>query len=841
MMKKIILFSLIVFLQCFALVVDDAFTETSRDLPFMAGERWWCSQGYNGQTSHRGENALDFNFDTGSSDFHKPLLAPDNALVFVARETSKNTPSYGKVVLLRYSDNTYERFAHMDDFTVVAGESIRRGQVIGFVGITGTKAVHLHCNRQASSNPRALDPHEYKHNSVFITRSVVLRGVPECCECENYRNMPDPDRYLHTSLNSALFDQAFARYGSWQMGQKEYEMWDVEKAKAVGSAYHPWLLAWNSNDLYGSNGIPRNCYIQHFNGGVFGDSAIVYDGLSGGRQAYVIRSGFWAYWTNSGGPRSALGMPITEEYLLSNGETRQDFQLGYLLYHQGAKPEITRNNYRKATPGWTEKGWDPKVSYRIASVYNNRGRAKILGEATDIVRIVSDRQNKPNILKQQFQYGVVTIYENPPMGIGKTSTQTQSQDVSMTSTSGNYSVDPAIFTDTTLWHWSSLDLSSQARVYYAPTSGVSTVAYTHAATGNRHVTFAGVNGRVYEFTSVNGGMGWTSLDLSALAPVPYMSLQSSVTAYGSEVSDDRYVAAQGENRRIYEFRYDAPSGNWSSADLSALAPVAYADPAADITALVSATDNRYVLFTGDNKRIYELTYHAPFDVWTAADLSALAPVPYVASGTSPMVYQDSTSGERFVLFTGENARIQLITITPSETEETTVSGTTTQYAPGQVTSLDLSSQAPVGWADTSTEPVGCINPLTSDHFVIFNTQDQRLNALRKKGGEDTWTSFDLTSQAPVPLTAPGTHPTCFTNPFSGVFFVVFTGNDGHIWQLSFDGDAWTSFDISAQVPLAYAATATSPTASTNPINGNLFFSFIGDNARIQSMQYDYQP
>jgi len=41
----------------------------------MSGDTWWCSQGWNGTTSHTGEAAWDYNFGVGASDLGYPLLA----------------------------------------------------------------------------------------------------------------------------------------------------------------------------------------------------------------------------------------------------------------------------------------------------------------------------------------------------------------------------------------------------------------------------------------------------------------------------------------------------------------------------------------------------------------------------------------------------------------------------------------------------------------------------------------------------------------------------------------------------------------------------------------------
>ena len=303
---------------CFSVVPIAALA--SQQLPFMAGETWWCSQGWYGSYSHPKERALDFNLGYSDSDRYRPILAPLSGLVIFAGDTGG---PYGKVVLIQHSNGnsvSYERLAHLHSIFVVPYERVTHGQVVGLCGDSGTSAVHLHINSQSSSNASARGEYSLPSSFYYITKGIVKSDVPSCCECGS-GDVPD---FQSTSVNSRILDLAYHTFGAAKIGLPEYDMWDINKARSL-NPHHPWYSAWNPSDLYRSGGIPRNCYIQHLDGGTFWDSAIVYDALGGARQAYVLHSGFWVTWTNRGGPLSSLGMPITNEYTQGPPDARQDF------------------------------------------------------------------------------------------------------------------------------------------------------------------------------------------------------------------------------------------------------------------------------------------------------------------------------------------------------------------------------------------------------------------------------------------------------------------------------------------------------------------------------------
>lgn len=84
----------------------------------------------------RPHNGLDFSAATGT-----PVYATGDGKVSYAQFSQ----SYGNVVYINHGFDFETRYAHLSKFIVSSGETVKRGQVIGYVGNTGLSvASHLH-------------------------------------------------------------------------------------------------------------------------------------------------------------------------------------------------------------------------------------------------------------------------------------------------------------------------------------------------------------------------------------------------------------------------------------------------------------------------------------------------------------------------------------------------------------------------------------------------------------------------------------------------------------------------------------------------------------------------
>jgi murein DD-endopeptidase MepM/ murein hydrolase activator NlpD len=115
-------------------------------------------------TSSFGERTDPFAGDEG--EFHRgidiaaptgtPIHATGDAVVASAGWGS----GYGREVILDHGHGITTRYAHMASITVVPDENVTRGQVIGYVGVSGhTTGAHLHY--EVRINDTAVNPHRY--------------------------------------------------------------------------------------------------------------------------------------------------------------------------------------------------------------------------------------------------------------------------------------------------------------------------------------------------------------------------------------------------------------------------------------------------------------------------------------------------------------------------------------------------------------------------------------------------------------------------------------------------------------------------------------------------------
>ena len=103
-------------------------------------------------------------FHTGV-DISAPKGTPIRATADGVVRSAAMESGYGREVVIDHTHNIATCYAHMSGFTVIAGQTVVRGQVIGYVGTSGrTTGAHLHYEVRIRNTP--VNPHKYMHDTL---------------------------------------------------------------------------------------------------------------------------------------------------------------------------------------------------------------------------------------------------------------------------------------------------------------------------------------------------------------------------------------------------------------------------------------------------------------------------------------------------------------------------------------------------------------------------------------------------------------------------------------------------------------------------------------------------
>jgi murein DD-endopeptidase MepM/ murein hydrolase activator NlpD len=125
-------------------------------------------------TGSFGERIDPFNgegaFHTGvdiSTRYGEPIIAPADGVVAFSAVAA----GYGRLVILEHGHGISTRYGHLASFAVALGQSIRRGEVIGYVGQSGrSTGPHLHYEVRINDVP--VNPHKYLR--ISIAQNVLV-------------------------------------------------------------------------------------------------------------------------------------------------------------------------------------------------------------------------------------------------------------------------------------------------------------------------------------------------------------------------------------------------------------------------------------------------------------------------------------------------------------------------------------------------------------------------------------------------------------------------------------------------------------------------------------------
>lgn len=151
---------------------------TAYELPFPCGQTWTGTTRSNHSPS---SNSIDFN---RTDDYQDPVVAAAAGTVKVA--DSVDNSGYGKWVQLDHGNNETSIYAHLDSLVVRAGQTVKAGDLVGYLGTTGNSSgPHLHFEQRIGSS--VVKP--YFHGAAF-TYSVAT--VSKNCATNTPTPTPTP-------------------------------------------------------------------------------------------------------------------------------------------------------------------------------------------------------------------------------------------------------------------------------------------------------------------------------------------------------------------------------------------------------------------------------------------------------------------------------------------------------------------------------------------------------------------------------------------------------------------------------------------------------------------------
>ena len=117
-----------------------------------------------------GEREMHYGIDV-STTTGRPVAATADGIVLYASRRG----SYGNIVVIDHKFGVMTRYAHLSGFNTRAGQQVKRGDIVGFVGSTGrSRAPHLHYEVWVQDRP--VSPLDYilEYNRSFDPKNRPL-------------------------------------------------------------------------------------------------------------------------------------------------------------------------------------------------------------------------------------------------------------------------------------------------------------------------------------------------------------------------------------------------------------------------------------------------------------------------------------------------------------------------------------------------------------------------------------------------------------------------------------------------------------------------------------------
>jgi murein DD-endopeptidase MepM/ murein hydrolase activator NlpD len=112
------------------------------------------------QDPFNGEGAFHAGIDIATG-YGEPVRAPGDALVIKAGPAG----GYGREIILDHGAGISTIYGHLSGYAITAGQTVKRGQIIGYVGSAGrSTGPHLHYEVRIRDTP--VNPHKYLRETM---------------------------------------------------------------------------------------------------------------------------------------------------------------------------------------------------------------------------------------------------------------------------------------------------------------------------------------------------------------------------------------------------------------------------------------------------------------------------------------------------------------------------------------------------------------------------------------------------------------------------------------------------------------------------------------------------
>ena len=119
---------------------------------------------------HNGEGEFHAGIDISA-----PVGTPIRATADGTVKSAAVANGYGREIIIDHGHNLETCYAHLSGFTVMAGQTVVRGQVIGYVGMTGRiTGANLHYEVRIHNAP--VNPHKYLRATITGMNTDVAAG-----------------------------------------------------------------------------------------------------------------------------------------------------------------------------------------------------------------------------------------------------------------------------------------------------------------------------------------------------------------------------------------------------------------------------------------------------------------------------------------------------------------------------------------------------------------------------------------------------------------------------------------------------------------------------------------